>query len=232
MRFLVIACLLTTAVAMPATAEIIETILYTPTSLPSAQGWTYEGLELEEHDVFSLVDGVLVMDTMGTPMQSLIQALYKYDTGEFVDAQGAVIRWRARVTDSESMPHTYHHGFGFSAWSLTSWFQWYWFSLDLEHLYTGHLPSLDLDTSVWHDYVLTCSHTSPDSPLELYIDGQQVAYHPDEHNGAIRNTIFFGDRGWLANARVEIAEIEITLTTDAPVQTHQTTLSHLKSLFQ
>jgi len=223
-------CLLVTALAAPAGAEILEHIVYTPTSLPSAQGWTFGSQNLDEDEVFSLQDGVLVMDTMGSPIDETTWVTYTYQVPQHADAAGAVVRWRARVTASEAQPHAYPQGFFFSGWPLASWYNWYWFNLDSDRLYSSNLPIQELDATAWHDYLLTCTQVGGERDIELTVDGETVAYPPDSFSGALSGVVIFGDMGLDANARVEIAEIEIIVSTDA-VPTQSASLSSLRRRF-
>jgi len=217
--------------AMPTTAEVLAHIVYTPTSLPSAQGWEYIGDGLAEQDVFSVADGVLIMDTMGTGVGGTPMAMYMYQFDESFDAGVATIRWRLRVTDAENQPHPYFRGFSFSAWPFNSFSEWYVFNIDDAGIYVEQRPLQDLDTTVWRDYTLRCILDDWPGTVELLVDGQSIPYPADEYHGGLSRTIFFGDRGYHANARVEISEIEIIVATDAPVATERHSLSAIRSLF-
>lgn len=217
--------------ALPATAEVLAHIVYTPTSLPSAQGWQYIGDGLEEQDVFSVADGVLIMDTMGTGMGGTPMAMYMYQFDESFDAGVATIRWRLRVTDAENRPHPYFRGFSFSAWPFDSFSVWYRFNLDDAGIYVEQWPVQELDTTVWRDYTLRCNLDEWPGTLELLVDGQAIPYPTDGIQAAIRRAIVFGDEGYHANARVEISEIEIIIATDASVATERHSLSAIRSLF-
>lgn len=218
--------------AAPATAEVLAHIVYSPTSLPSAQGWEYLGENLAEQDVFRVADGVLIMDTMGTSMGTMSWAMYSYGLAAHPDATHATVRWRLRVIEAESLAHPYYHGFSFAGWPLDTYFAWYPFNIDDAGVYLGPVPLQDLDTTVWRDYVLSCSLDGSQGALELLVDGQAIAYPADQAEGALRRTVLFGDEFWHANAHVEIAEIEITIMTEAPVATESRSLSAIKALFR
>ena len=108
---LLIVCLL---LAVSASAGIIEHHLYTPISLPSAQGWTYQTSGLDEDVVFELVSDVLVMDTMGDGLDGETFAWYVRSVAN-ADVQSAVLRLRARVTDYEHDALEFYRGFFFGA---------------------------------------------------------------------------------------------------------------------
>lgn len=217
--------------ATPAMAEVLAHIVYTPTSLPSAQGWQYIGQDLEEQDVFSVADGVLIMDTMGTGVGGTPMAMYRYQFDESFDTGIATVRWRLRVTDAENRPHPYFRGFSFSAWPFNSFFVWYRFNLDDAGIYVEQWPVQELDTTDWRDYTLRCNLDGWPGTLELLVDGQSIPYPTDGIHGAARRSIFFGDESYHADARVEISEIEIIIATDAPVATERHSLSAIRSLF-
>ncbi|MBD3221944.1 hypothetical protein GF314_11955 [bacterium] len=210
-------------------ADIVTHHLYTPTSLPSEQGWTFASSGLDEADVFTLGDGVLIMDTMGSGYSGLPFVYYTYSV-DADEAFSATFRVRARVIASEALPHAYPPGFHFTGW-VPSWGYRYLFGLDEQDLSLRNLTILDLDTSQWHDYVLVTEGYHPDGEATLLVDGVEVAFDESMEDGAINNLFAFGDVGFSANAHVEIAEIEITTFTDTPVAVQATTLSAIKALF-
>lgn len=215
------------AISLPAAAAILEHLVYTPTSLPSEQGWQFGGVDATEDEVFSLQDGVLVMDTMDLGPGSV--AHYSLGLTDHPEATRATVRWRIRVTDNDS--YAYIRGFTFIAWPLMGWRVMQRFNLDTARLYVGQEPVLDLDATEWHDYVLTADLENEDTPLGLTVDGATVPYPEDDWTGAIWNRCVFGDMATFGNGRAEIAEIEITVWSDDGVATRARTLSALRSYF-
>lgn len=221
-----IACLF---VASTASAAIVEHHLYTPTSLPSAQGWTYQSTGLNEEAVFEIVDDLLVMDTMGAGFggESLTYYLREFTN---VAAQSAVLRLRVRLTDYQHDPVSRFLGFTFGG-QVPSWGSWIIYGLQIDAVYTNREYLQDLDTSAWHEYTVVTEGNSQDSQSTLLIDGVEVFTMAGGTDSMINNTFVFGDMGRHANARVEISEIEITTFDGDPVEVERVSLSDIKARY-
>ena len=144
--------------------------------------------------------------------------------------QSAVLRLRARVTDYEHDASEFYRGFflGGHAPGLGPWFL---YGLQDDAVYVNDSYLQDLDTSVWHEYTVITEGFYPDSQSTLLIDGEVAVVLTGDSPNGITNSFIFGDDGRHANARVEIAEVEITTFDGAPVASEQTSLSAVKALF-
>jgi hypothetical protein len=217
-------------VAATAAAGIIEHHVYTPTTLPSAQGWTFQSNGFDESDVFSIVGDVLVMDTIGSSFGGELHfAHYIRSVGD-PDLQSAVLQIRARVTAYEFESPQYDRGFIFGG-HAPGWGPWYLYGLQDGAVYVDSDHLQDLDTSAWHDYTVVTEGYHPDSQSTLLIDGEEVVVMTGDTSGAILDAFAFGDHGLNSNARVEISRIELTTFNGAPVATESVTLTSIKSLF-
>jgi hypothetical protein len=225
-RNVVIVCLL---LATTADADIIEHHLYTPTSLPSAQGWTYQSNGFDEEAVFEIVGDVLVMDTIGDGLDGERYVWYLRDVAN-AGVQSAVLRLRARVTDYEHNASEFYRGF-FLGGHTPGWGPWFFYGLQDDAVYVNDSYLQDLDTSAWHEYTVITEGFYPDSQSTLLIDGEVAVVLTGDSPNMINDAFTFGDAGRNANARVEITEVEITTFDGAPVAIEQTSLSALKALF-
>jgi len=216
-------------VAATASAGIIGHHLYVPTSLPSAQGWNYQSSGLDEAEVFTIIDGVLVMDTMGSGFGESTRALYQRDVA-YPGTQSAVFRVRARVTDHQDGGLSQYRGFGIGGHTPgLSWL--YLFGLDESAIHVNRTLLRTLDTSVWHDYTVITEGQAPDSRSTLLVDGEVIVVAAGEADGIVFNEFVLGDLASHANARAEISEMEITVFAGAPVAVEATSLSAVKALF-
>ena len=215
--------------ASTASAEIVEHHLYTPTSLPSAQGWTYESNGLDEEDVFAIVDDLLVMDTMGDGLDGETFAWYLRDVGDPA-VESAVFRLRARLTSYENDALEFYRGFDFGG-HVPGPGPWYSYGLQTDAVYVNQDYLQDLDTSAWHEYTVVTEGFYPDTQSTLLIDDVEAAVMTGDTTGGITNAFVFGDNGRHANARVEISEIEVTTFDGPPVKVEQKSLSAVKALY-
>ena len=222
----VIACLL---LASTAGAGIIEHHLYTPTSLPSAQGWIYQSNGFDEEDVFELVGDLLVMDTMGDGLDG---ETFVLDLRDVTNAavKSAVLRLRARVTNYEHDASEFYRGFFFGG-HAPGLGPWYIYGLQVDAVYVNQDYLQDLDTGAWHEYTVVTEGYYPDSQSTLLIDGVEAVILTGDTLSVINSAFAFGDMGRHANARVEISEIEITTFDGDPVAIEQMSLSAVKALF-
>ena len=225
-RNVVIVCLL---LATTAGADIIEHHLYTPTSLPSAQGWVYQSNGFDEEAVFEIVGDVLVMDTIGDGMDGETYVWYMRDVANAA-VKSAVLRLRARVTDYEHNASEHYRGFFLGGHAPGSG-PWFIYGLQDDAVYVNDGYLQDLDTSAWHEYTVITEGVYPDSRSTLLIDGEKAVVLTGDSPSIINNAFAFGDMGRNANARVEITEVEITTFDGAPVAIEQTSLSAIRELF-
>lgn len=226
-RIVVSICVL---LASTASAEIVEHHLYTPTSLPSAQGWSYETIGLDEEDVFEIVGDLLVMDTMGDGLDGETFAWYLRDVADPA-VESAIMRLRVRVTSYEHDAMEFYRGFVFGGHAPGPG-PWYNYGLQADAVYVNQDYLQDLDTSTWHEYTVITEGFYPDTQSTLLIDGIEAVVMTGDTTGGITNAFVFGDNGRHANARVEISEIEITTFDGPPVAVEQKSLSAIKALFR
>ena len=215
--------------ASTVSAGIVEHHLYTPTSLPSAQGWIYQSNGFDEEDVFEIVGDLLVMDTMGDGLDGETFVLYLRDVANAA-VKSAVLRLRARVTNYEHDASEFYRGFFFGGHAPGSG-PWYLYGLQVDAVYVNQDYLQDLDTSAWHEYTVVTEGYYPDSQSTLLIDGVEAVILTGETGSWINSAFAFGDMGRHANARVEISEIEITTFDGSPVAVEQMSLSAIKALF-
>jgi hypothetical protein len=222
-----VVCLL--VAASTADADVIEHHLYIPTSLPSAQGWLYQSNGFEESEVFAIVDNLLVMDTMGDGMDGVTFAHY-FLSVVHPDVRSAVLRLRARVTAHEHDASRYYLGFFFGGYAPGPG-PWFLFGLQENAVYINNSYLQGLDTGMWHEYTVITQGLAPDTQCTLLIDDQIVAVLEGDSPNLITSAFALGDNGRHANARVEIAEVEVTTFDGAPVAVEQRSFSSVKAIF-
>lgn len=212
-----------------ASAGIVEHHVYTPTSLPSAQGWTYQSNGFDEENVFTIVGNLLVMDTMGDGLDGETFVWYLRDVANPA-VQSAALRLRARVTNHEHDAQEFYRGFFFGGHAPGPG-PWYMYGLQLDAVYVNQDYLQGLDASAWHDFTVFTEGFYPNTQSTLLIDGQVAVIMTGDTLSGITSAFAFGDNGRHANARVEIAEIEITTFDGPPVAVEPVSLSALKALF-
>jgi hypothetical protein len=230
-RIETIICLAGLLVAGAAGADIIEHITYTPTSLPSDQGWVFYSLEHDhEADVSSLQDGVLVFDTIGSAFSNGSTAWYVLELTPYPDADFVTFTVRARITHYETNGGGWHMAFSMATiYSQTQPFN-PWFGLGTEHVWLEGEIIHDHDGTAWRDYTIVVDLAAPEEH-ELVIDGASIGRFGWTNGTSIGHAVIFGDRGASSNARVEVAEISVVISSSAPVAVEPTSLSAVKSLF-
>ncbi len=220
-------CLL---LATTASAGIVEQHLYTPTSLPSAQGWTYDTNVFDEDDIFSIDGGVLVMDTLGSGLGGDLHFAQYLMPVSSENVYSAVLQIRARVTDYEFQTPQDTRGFMFGG-HAPGWGPWYQYGLQPDAVYVDSSRLQDLDTTQWHEYTVIAEGLYPGSQSTLLVDGEEVVVMTGDTGSVISSAFAFGDMGWNDNARVEISRVALTTFNGEPVAVEQTTLSAVKALF-
>jgi hypothetical protein len=121
MRRRALACLSVVLAAVPATGEILEHVVFTPTSLPSDQGWSFHGNDFEEGEVAAIVDGVLVLDTMDGTINGGHTAFYRLTLPLHEEARFLTCRIRARVLQTEHADASWHRAFTIVARYAEAW---------------------------------------------------------------------------------------------------------------
>jgi hypothetical protein len=230
MRTLLVA-LVGMILATTALGGILEHHHYTPSSLPSAQGWTFESNGFSESEVFALVDGLLVMNTMSAGMDGETHVWYMRSVAN-PDNQSAVFSLRARVTAYENDPSEYFRGFFLGGYAPGPG-PWLVFGLQPGAVFVDDQHLADLDTEDWHEYTVVTQGLYPDTSTTFLVDGVVVAeLTGDIQSGGITGSFAFGDMGRHANARVEISEMELMTFDGEPVADEPVTLSQFKSFFR
>jgi hypothetical protein len=224
---IVTVCLL---LAATASAGIVEHHLYTPTSLPSAQGWTYNTNGDDEDDIFSIEGDVLVMDTIGSSLGGDLRFSQYLMPVSSENVNSAVLQIRARVTDYEFQAPQDTRGFTFGG-HAPGWGPWYQYGLQPDAVYMNSSRLQDLDTTQWHEYTVIAEGFYPESRSTLLVDGELVVVMTGDTGSVISSAFAFGDMGWNDNARVEISRVELTTFNGEPVAVELTTLSAIKALF-
>lgn len=216
--------------ATTASAGIIEHHVYTPTSLPSDQGWEFHTTEgFTEADLFAIVDDLLVMDTMATNFNYLNTHFYSRSV-DHPEIASARLHLRARVIDHALGAAPFYRGFGFGG-HAPGFGPQHIYGLEDAALYVNDAYLIDLDATAWHDYEVITEGYHLDAVSTLLIDGEVATITTGDAPGALDSTFIFGDLGTYANARVEISELELITYDSAPVATESHSLSAIKSLF-
>ena len=187
-----------------------QTISLSFDSLPSAQGWTYfQGTELPETNIFSVNNGALLQNTIGIGFGSNRGPNYA-QFGVVDVSKSFTLSVRARVLASEG-PGT--GGFMFDVRTAVPNYE-YIMQFTTSNVSDALGNSVALDTTVFHDYLLTAT---PGSNYSLYIDGQLRLSGPPSNTGAALNAIQLGDGADLfANARAEVTHFVFTQGVDGP----------------
>jgi hypothetical protein len=169
-------------------------------SLPSAQGWTYfQGGSIPETSVFSVNGTTLIQNTIGTGFGNPAPEYAMF--GVVNGTQPFVLEVRARVLAVEG---TQTFGFFFDVRTAVP-NQEYAIGFTTSLVADPLNNSFPLDTTVFHDYVLTAT---PGSDYSLFVDGQLKLTGPLSHTGAALNAIEFGDGNSTgANAHAEITKL-------------------------
>jgi hypothetical protein len=173
-------------------------------NLPSTQGWTYvvDGNTATETDVFSLSNGVLSQNTLGSG-----DGVNGYTLANVIDsAQPFTLSWRSRVLQQEFVlnPQNFF-GFGLSVNNSSQRFA---LGFGTNEIGIGPFQTLDgsFDNTIFHDYRLEGSFITGNS--QFYIDDVFIANLP-LLNGVTPNAsngLFFGDATGLTNALAEITD--------------------------
>jgi hypothetical protein len=187
------------------------------TSLPSTQGWTYFSDGASETSIFSLNDGVLVMNTLAGPWTA-----ERYKLAAVDPTLPFTITIRARILqDSGSWlcntpnpvnglkPNPY--GFGFGA---TVEEEWYLIGLST-NLVAGNMDIFlnNADNTAFHDYRL---EVIPGVGYVLYRDGTLLGSGPPfiipqpDPDGFLPNNLAFGDSTRGCGALAEVASYRFT----------------------
>jgi hypothetical protein len=148
-------------------------------SLPSAQGWLYQG-HIPESAAFSVDGNTLTLDTLGRGA-----VLSTYGIGNIIDPDlPFIVSVRARVLEQEGTPGSLPFHFGSFTGKET-------FQVGLgvaEVRVQGR--RIGLDGSRFHDFRL---EAVPGTGSSFFVDGQLVDSFPPHPTDVTGNSIFFGD---------------------------------------
>ena len=230
MRRQLMACLTIGLIAAAASAEILEHIVYTPTSLPSEQGWEFVSLHFEESEVASIQDGVLVFDTMAGDVGGSDQAWYVLELTDYPDADFVTVTVRTRIADYEYAAGSWHMAFSLAAIYFVPPNPNPWFGLAPAHVWLNGETIVDHDGTAWHDYTVTID-IADNETHELAIDGTVIGDFSANSGTSYGHAVIVGDRGTFSNARAEIAMISVVISSGAPVAVEPMSLSAIKALF-
>ena len=158
------------AASMPAAANIDLAF----DSLPTAQGWSYQGT-FPEVSAYSVDGTTLHLDTMSLSDATAVYAM----SGVINPTLPFTVQTRARLIDSDG------GRLFFSNWTGGELFQLVLF-LDKVRVQGSDYP---LDCTVFHDYRFECN---PTVGAELYVDNNLLdSFTPNP--SAMANSILFGD---------------------------------------
>ncbi|MBE9088500.1 PEP-CTERM sorting domain-containing protein [Microcystis aeruginosa LEGE 11464] len=172
-------------------------------TLPSSQGWTYlvDGNTATETDVFSISNGVLTQNTLGSG-----DGVNGYRLANVVDTtQPFTLSWRSRVLQDEFVlnPQNFF-GLGLSINSSSQRFT-VGFGTDAIGISAFQILPGSFNNTVFHNYRLEGSFNSGNA--QLYIDDLPIAtlallsgVTPNASDG-----LFFGDATGYTNALAEIS---------------------------
>ncbi|MDB9389765.1 PEP-CTERM sorting domain-containing protein [Microcystis aeruginosa] len=172
-------------------------------TLPSSQGWTYlvDGNTATETDVFSISNGVLTQNTLGSG-----DGVNGYTLANVVDTtQPFTLSWRSRVLQDEFVlnPQNFF-GLGLSINSSSQRFT-VGFGTDAIGISAFQILPGSFNNTVFHNYRLEGSFNSGNA--QLYIDDLPIAtlallsgVTPNASDG-----LFFGDATGYTNALAEIS---------------------------
>ena len=188
-------------IASTSNAQLVS---YIPTSLPSAQGWTYTVTAPDpgETNIFSVSSSTLFQNSMGIGNKV---AFYKY----FPTIDPLLpyyIDLRARVTNNEIFNPTYPFGFCFGA-QIGNVRYVFGITPTAIHYHNGtSSPTIvTLDNTVFHDYQL---NMFPGGSWQLFVDGNLAGSAASAWQNPLSAEVFFGDGTSLSNARAELTRYQ------------------------
>jgi hypothetical protein len=177
-------------------------------TLPSTQGWTYlaDGNTATETDIFSLSNGVLRQNTLGSG-----DGINSYTLANVIDsAQPFTLSWRSRVLQQEFVL-TPQNFFGFGL-TVNNSSQRFALGFGTNEIGIAAFQTLagSFDNTIFHDYRLEGSFITGNS--RFYIDDVFIA-NLALLNGATPNAangLFFGDATGFTNALAEITAYRLS----------------------
>ena len=178
-------------------------------SLPSAQGWTYDGPHVGEAEVFSVGAGTLTLNTMGLGYYDWAQ----YELFNFLAPQLPFsIEITARVLGQyhfNPAQDSMQGALTFGAITATRQGQTDSFTVvDIgENFINTHWDNIAFDNSVFHTFKLSVSPV--DGTFSLFVDGTSLSSGCACMGSGGVSKVFFGDPGWSVNGNVEIQRIEV-----------------------
>ena len=173
-------------------------------SLPSAQGWTYDG-DPEESTAAS-VDGTML--DLSTIALGEVGANYRL-ANALDENMLTTLRLRARVAEYEQISSG-SFGLGFNVGIADGNWVWLLHFTDNDVFQFGG-SVVNVDTSMFHDYRL---EMRPNGSASLFIDG--MLRDTGMGNAVAFNRINFGDSTDFENTAVEITEFSITQRVPEP----------------
>lgn len=173
-------------------------------SLPSAQGWTYQraGNTAAENVVFSVSGGVLTQNTMGLGIAPEgVNAYFMSNVANNLDPFQIVVR--ARVLESEGSVSSNPFGFSFGVY------------IDNDAYLVGLSPSqiqginqafvADIDNTQFHTYEM---NGTPGVGFTLFVDGNFVGSASALRIGPPTNGLLLGDSTGGTNARAQVSSFQ------------------------
>jgi hypothetical protein len=169
-----------------------------PGALPSTQGWRYISNGRSEATLFSTDGSTLSQNSVG------IGGYYAYyQQDNIVDASRPFeLSLRARLLQEERASGTDHNGFGFAVFTGTQYVNLS-FSPTGVQLSGTTTTTVALDTSVFHDYVLS---GDPSGSYSLSVDGAVVG-RGDLSKSSGASYVWFGDATGGPNAQAELTQL-------------------------
>jgi hypothetical protein len=214
--------------AVTVTRATVVTVI--PSSLPSAQGWTFTsgGTPLAtEAGTWGVGSGVIVLDTMAFVTTGTGTSSFYALSGVVNTSQPLAITTRARIVQYEGDFANAFVGGGFAigfAQGTTEW-QMGITSNQIRSI-GGTILSTAYDNTLFHDYRL---EWTPPSSIRFYVDGTLISTNSTGLSFGL-NRIYFGDVTGAANSRTEIQSV--TFLQGAVVATENSTWGRVKALYR
>jgi hypothetical protein len=220
------------AVLLFAASSTRATVLtVAPSSLPSAQGWTFGtggSPVTTEAASWSLGSGVIILDTMAYGFTGAGTSSYYAVNGivNLTDPLAMVVR--ARIVQFEGDFTNAFVGGGFAFGFAQGTTQWYMGvnTTQIRNI-NGTVLSSAYDNTAFHTYRL---EWTPPSSIRFYVDGTLISTNSAGFSAAGVNRVYFGDVTGASNSRVEIESV--TFLQGGVVATEPATWGRVKALYR
>jgi hypothetical protein len=209
-------------------ATIVHHLSYTPTSLPSEQGWEYKFEDyVAEEDAYTVEDGVLKLDTLEDGEFAF--CFYEHDLP--VDAAvthvSASFHVRVSHTTPEDDDFALSLAFAYTVPGGTGRSVMISLASNAIDLYDDH-PGYSIDATQWRNYLIVTELNT--GICRLSIDGVFFREWAEPEDDTVCG-VLFGDNYRPNNVGAEVAAVDIWLSSGDAVASQRHSWSAVKNLF-